>query len=128
MFIRPDIGYAVQHVYLHMHDPREPQLTAMKRILRYLHGTLDFGLLVRCSASSKLTIYTNVDWAGCPDTHCVPQQQPCLLIFEASEHRLPVEHQDRVPDRGQCRSGGLLAPVATSGAPCSANEEHPLLL
>jgi hypothetical protein len=46
MFIRPDIGYAVQHVYLHMHNPREPQLTAMKRILRDLHGTLDFGLLV----------------------------------------------------------------------------------
>jgi hypothetical protein len=35
-FTRPDIAYAVQQICLHMHDPREPHLTAMKRILRYL--------------------------------------------------------------------------------------------
>jgi len=65
-FTRPDITYAVQQVCLHMHDPREPQLSAVKRILRYLRGTLDFGLLLRPRAASELTIYT--DWAGCPDT------------------------------------------------------------
>jgi hypothetical protein len=51
-----------------MHDPREPHLTAMKRTLRYLRGTLDYGLLLQCSASSKLKVYTNADWAGCSDT------------------------------------------------------------
>jgi hypothetical protein len=51
-----------------MHDLREPHLTAMKRNLRYLRGTLDYGLLLRHSASSELTVYTNADWAGCPDT------------------------------------------------------------
>jgi hypothetical protein len=35
-FTRPDIAYAVQQICLHMHDPREPHLTAMKRVLRYL--------------------------------------------------------------------------------------------
>jgi hypothetical protein len=35
-FTRPDIAYAVQQVCLHIHDPREPHLTATKRILRYL--------------------------------------------------------------------------------------------
>jgi hypothetical protein len=45
-FTRPDITYAVQQICLHMHDPREPHLTAMKRILRYLRGTLDYGLLL----------------------------------------------------------------------------------
>jgi hypothetical protein len=29
-----------------MHTPREPHLTGLKRILRYLHGTLDYGLLL----------------------------------------------------------------------------------
>jgi hypothetical protein len=33
-FSRPDIAYAVQQVCLHMHTPREPHLTALKRILR----------------------------------------------------------------------------------------------
>jgi hypothetical protein len=68
IFTRPDIAYAVQQVCLHMHDPREPHLTAMKRILRYLRGTLNFGLLLRRSSATKLRVYTDVDWAGCPDT------------------------------------------------------------
>ena len=67
-FTRPDITYAVQQVCLHMHDPREPHLSAVKRILRYLRGTLDHGLLLRHGAASELTVYTDADWAGCPDT------------------------------------------------------------
>jgi hypothetical protein len=51
-----------------MHDPWEPHLTAMKRTLRYLWGTLDYGLLLRRSASSELMVYTDADWAGCSDT------------------------------------------------------------
>jgi hypothetical protein len=66
-FTRPDISYAVQQVCLHMHDPRESHLTAMKRILRYLRGTPDYRLL-RCSRSTDLVVYTDADWAGCPDT------------------------------------------------------------
>jgi hypothetical protein len=46
MFTHPDIAYVVQQVYLHMHDPWEPHLTVMKRIMRYLRGSLDFGLLL----------------------------------------------------------------------------------
>jgi hypothetical protein len=68
LFTRPDIAYAVQQVCLHMHDPREPHLTALKRILRYLRGTLDFGLLLRQSSTTELRVYTDADWAGCPDT------------------------------------------------------------
>jgi hypothetical protein len=67
-FTRPDLTYVVQQICLHMHDPREPHLTTTKHILCYLRGTLDYGLLLRCSASSELTVYTDVDWAGCLDT------------------------------------------------------------
>jgi hypothetical protein len=35
-FTYPDIAYAVQQICLHMHDPWEPHLTTMKRVLRYL--------------------------------------------------------------------------------------------
>jgi len=61
-FTRPDISYAVQQVCLHMHDPREPHLSAVKRILRYLRGTLDHGLLLRPSSTSELVVYTDADW------------------------------------------------------------------
>ena len=67
-FTRPDISYAVQQVCLHMHDPREPHLAALKRILRYVRGTLHMGLLVRPSTALDLVVYSDADWAGCPDT------------------------------------------------------------
>jgi hypothetical protein len=61
IFTRPDIAYAIQQVCLHMHDPREPHLTAMKRIMRYLCGTLDFELLLCRSSTTELGVYTNAD-------------------------------------------------------------------
>ena len=60
-FTWPDISYAVQQVCLHMHDPREPHLAALKR-------TLHLGLLLRPSSSTDLQVYTDADWAVCPDT------------------------------------------------------------
>jgi hypothetical protein len=67
-FTRPDIAYAVQQVCLHMHDPREPHLAALKRILRYVRGTLELGLHIRASSQLDLVVYSDADWAGCPDT------------------------------------------------------------
>jgi hypothetical protein len=52
-----------------MHDLREPHLAAIKCIMRYLRGSLDFSLHLRRSvSSSELTIYTDANWTGCPDT------------------------------------------------------------
>lgn len=65
---RPDISYSVQQACLFMHDPRAPHLAHVKRILRYLKGTLDHGLLINSSSPTSLTVYSDADWAGCPDT------------------------------------------------------------
>lgn len=51
-----------------MHDPQEPHLAALKRILRYLQGTLSLGLTMRRSSPTELVVYTDADWVGCPDT------------------------------------------------------------
>jgi hypothetical protein len=67
-FTRPEIAFVVQQICLYMHDPREPHLAALKCILRYLQGTTDFGLTMRRSPPSELVVYTDADWAGCPDT------------------------------------------------------------
>jgi hypothetical protein len=45
-----------------------PHLTDLKRILRYLRGSLDYGLLLQTSPTSELVVYTDADWVGCPDT------------------------------------------------------------
>ncbi|GJW37965.1 ribonuclease H-like domain-containing protein [Tanacetum coccineum] len=67
-FTRPDITYVVQQVCLYMHDPREPHFSALKRILRYVQGTLDYGLQLFSSTTDSLIAYSDADWAGCPTT------------------------------------------------------------
>nr|GEX86836.1 ribonuclease H-like domain-containing protein [Tanacetum cinerariifolium] len=53
-FTRPDITYIVQQVCLYTHDPREPHFSALKRILRYVQGTLDYGLQLFSSTTDSL--------------------------------------------------------------------------
>jgi hypothetical protein len=65
---RPEIAYAVQQVCLFMHDPREPHLALVKRILRYIKGTLHIGLHIGTAPVDSLTAYSDADWAGCPDS------------------------------------------------------------
>jgi hypothetical protein len=60
-FTCPDLACTIQQICLHMHDPQEPHLAAMKHNLCYLQGTLDYGLLLRCATSSELMVYTDVD-------------------------------------------------------------------
>nr|GEU30356.1 ribonuclease H-like domain-containing protein [Tanacetum cinerariifolium] len=67
-FTRPDITYAVQQICLYMHDPREPHFSALKRILRYVQGTLDYGLQLFSSTTDSLIASSDSDWAGCPTT------------------------------------------------------------
>ncbi|GJS97076.1 ribonuclease H-like domain-containing protein [Tanacetum coccineum] len=55
-------------VCLYMHDPRELHFSALKRIMRYVRGTLDYGLQLFSSSTSDLVAYSDVDWAGCPTT------------------------------------------------------------
>jgi hypothetical protein len=65
---RPEISYAVQQACLYMHDPRLPHFNHVKRILRYLKGTLDHCLHINTSTPTTLTAYSDADWAGCSDT------------------------------------------------------------
>ncbi|XP_057450879.1 uncharacterized mitochondrial protein AtMg00810-like [Lotus japonicus] len=67
-FTRPDISYAVQQVCLHMHAPHTEHMLALKRVLRYVRGTLTYGLHLYPSPIAKLVSYTDADWGGCPDT------------------------------------------------------------
>nr|GEW85150.1 ribonuclease H-like domain-containing protein [Tanacetum cinerariifolium] len=55
-------------VCLHMHDPREPHFLALKRILRYVFCTLDYGLQLFSSSTTDLVAYSDADWVGCPTT------------------------------------------------------------
>ena len=44
--------------------PTEEHWSAVRRILRFVNGTLDHGLLLRPSASHSVAVYSDADWAG----------------------------------------------------------------
>lgn len=67
-FTRPDIAFAVNQVCQFMHNPREKHMLAVKRILRYVKGTVHYGLQFYKGGSQTLTAYSDADWAGCHDT------------------------------------------------------------
>ncbi|GJR59649.1 retrotransposon protein, putative, ty1-copia subclass [Tanacetum coccineum] len=59
---RPDIDFAINNVCQYMHAPTENHWSAVKRILCYLHGTVEHGMLIRRSSSSTLQAFTNMLW------------------------------------------------------------------
>lgn len=61
----PDIAYAVGIVSRYMEKPTVMHLNAVKRILRYVRGTIDFGLIYsREQGSYLLSGFSDSDLAG----------------------------------------------------------------
>lgn len=61
----PDKAYAVDIVSRFMERPTTVHLNAVKRILRYVKGTLDYGLVYsRTNGNNLLTGYSDSDLAG----------------------------------------------------------------
>lgn len=60
---RPEISFAVNTVCQHMHLPLEQHFTAVKRILRYIKGSLHQGLLFS-KGSLTFSAFSDADWAG----------------------------------------------------------------
>ena len=61
---RPDIMFAVSNVAKYCSEPTKEHWTAVKRIMRYLKGTHNFGLLYKKSNSDSCIGFSDSDWAG----------------------------------------------------------------
>jgi hypothetical protein len=62
---RPDICFAVNTLSQFMVEPRRVHWVAAKHVLRYLCGTVDYGLDYHRGDGVRLVGYTDSDWAGC---------------------------------------------------------------
>jgi len=62
-----DIMYATSVLSRFMHLPTETHLRAAKRILRYIRGTIDYGVFYKRTISMKLLGFTDSDWARSQD-------------------------------------------------------------
>lgn len=64
---RPDIAFSVNKLCQFMHAPTDEHWKAVKRLLRYLKGTMSYGLFFDKACSLQLQCFTDSDWGGCPD-------------------------------------------------------------
>nr|GEU54530.1 hypothetical protein [Tanacetum cinerariifolium] len=65
---RPDLTYAVCLCARYQEKPTEKHLNAVKRIFRYLKGTINMGLWYSKDTGMSLTEYADADHVGCQDT------------------------------------------------------------
>ena len=61
---RPDIAFAVNQAARFTHDPKQSHAVAVKRIVRYLKGTRNRGLIFRPSVDWKVDCYVDADFCG----------------------------------------------------------------
>ncbi|KAH9105565.1 hypothetical protein LEN26_014717 [Aphanomyces euteiches] len=64
---RPDLAYAVQALSRHLNNPGKSHWESAKRVMRYVAGTLNYGLIYT-GTSSTLTAYSDSDYASDPTT------------------------------------------------------------
>ena len=64
---RLDIALAIGIVARFSTNPKENHMMAIKRIMRYLKGTKEYGLWYKKGGNLDLKVFTNVNWAGSID-------------------------------------------------------------
>ncbi|GJZ52198.1 hypothetical protein Tco_0606713 [Tanacetum coccineum] len=67
---RPNLIYAVCLCARYQAKPTEKHLQAVKRIFRYLKGTINMGLWYSKDTDMSLTAYADADHVGYQDTKC----------------------------------------------------------
>lgn len=65
---RPDICHAIGVASRFMEHPKEVHVNAVKRILKYVKGTPDYGILYESENSIQLNGFSDSDYAGNIDT------------------------------------------------------------
>ncbi|KAK0594705.1 hypothetical protein LWI29_036665 [Acer saccharum] len=65
---RPDISFSVGVCARYQADPKESHLSSVKRIIRYVNGTSNYGIWYSFDTNASLVGFSDADWAGnCDD-------------------------------------------------------------
>jgi hypothetical protein len=64
MNTRPNICFVVNTLNQYLVEPRHVDLVTIKHVMKYLKGTLDYGLCFTGDYDFRLYGYTDSDWAG----------------------------------------------------------------
>nr|GEU61458.1 uncharacterized mitochondrial protein AtMg00810-like [Tanacetum cinerariifolium] len=93
---RPDLQFAICMCARYQARPIEKHLHAVKRIFRYLRGTVNRGLCYLKDSSIALKSFVDADHAGCQDTCCSTSEFIIVTIkpvpvSQAKNPPLPLE-------------------------------------
>jgi hypothetical protein len=64
MNTKPNIFFVVNTLSQYLVEPRRVDLVAAKYVMRYLKGTMDYGLYYTGYHDLRLCVYTDSDWVG----------------------------------------------------------------
>ena len=64
---RPDISYSVGVCVRYQPNPKESNIIALKRIIKYVKATTDFGVWYSKNTNDVLAGYSDANWAGNAD-------------------------------------------------------------
>jgi len=76
---RPDITFVVGLCVRCQAEPKMSHLVQVKRILKDINGTIEYGILYSHSDNSRLIGYCDADWAGSVDDKKVYQEAVSFL-------------------------------------------------
>ncbi|GJS42574.1 retrovirus-related pol polyprotein from transposon TNT 1-94 [Tanacetum coccineum] len=111
---RPDLVFAVCMCARYQTKPTEKHLHAVKRIFRYLRGSINMGLWYPKDSCIALTAFADADHAGCQDSrkstfgsmkvlgerlcHCSLLQKRPTILIEAYRHQTSL-HKKQVENK-----------------------------
>ncbi|PNX83963.1 putative copia-type protein [Trifolium pratense] len=98
---RPDLSFAVNSVCQFLSHPTTTHMQAVKRILRYVAGTVHHGLHFKPSFDKSLIAFSDSDWAGCPDTR---RSTTGFVIFYAGIPVSWVSRKQHTISRSSCEA------------------------
>ena len=81
---RPDICFVVNNLIQYLVEPRHVHLVATKHVMRYLKGTLNYGVTYVVDSKFILCGYTDLDWVGSIEDRkstlgCCFSLEPCVI-------------------------------------------------
>jgi hypothetical protein len=62
-----DLAFSANKICQYFHSPTTLHYTAIKRILRYVKGSMSMGLHIGRSSSMLVSGFCDADWASCLD-------------------------------------------------------------
>lgn len=65
---RPDISFALSYLSQHLENPSVAHWNALKRMLKYIKGTSNYGIKFNANSNVQLNVYSDADFAGDVET------------------------------------------------------------